>query len=52
MPSNKNALIRYKYHGEKEQLLRSEYPALEGGAFFSIDCIENYELIRELCSYG
>ena len=25
---------------------------LEGGAFFSIDCIENYELIRELSSFG
>lgn len=37
---------------EKEQLLREKYPTLQGGAFFSIDCIENYELIRELCSYG
>jgi predicted DNA-binding transcriptional regulator YafY len=24
----------------------------EGGSFFSIDCVENYELIRELCSFG
>lgn len=38
--------------GEKEQKLRAHYPYLEGGAFFSIDCICNYELIRELSSYG
>ena len=38
--------------GEKEQKLRAQYPILEGGAFFSIDCICNYELIRELSSYG
>ena len=37
-------------HNEEE--LRKQYPMLEGGAFFSIDCIENYELIRELCSFG
>ena len=38
--------------GEAEQSLRSQYPNLEGGAFFTIDCIRNYELIRELWSYG
>lgn len=38
--------------GEAEQDLRSHYPNLEGGVFFTIDCIKNYELIRELCSYG
>ena len=38
--------------GKKEQMLREQYPSLEGGAFFSIDCICNYELIRELSSYG
>lgn len=38
--------------GETEQHLRSQYPNLEGGAFFTIDCIRNYELIRELWSYG
>lgn len=32
--------------------LRSEYPALIGGAFFRIDCKKNYELIRELSSFG
>lgn len=38
--------------GDKENELRKLYPSLEGGAFFSIDCISNYELIRELSSYG
>jgi len=38
--------------GEKDLQLRNQYPHLEGGAFFTIDCINNYELIRELCSYG
>lgn len=32
--------------------LRAEYPALNGGAFFRIDCKKNYELIRELSSFG
>ena len=40
------------YRGDKEAELRRQYPTLEGGAFFSIDCIENYELIRELTSFG
>ncbi len=40
------------YHDEKEKELRQQYPMLEGGAFFSIECIENYELIRELTSFG
>ena len=38
--------------GEKDQQLRAEYPQLQGGLFFTLDCINNYELIRELCSYG
>lgn len=38
--------------GEEEKNLQEIYPQLEGGAFFSIDCIPNYELIRELCSFG
>ena len=38
--------------GEREQLLREQHPMLEDGAFFFIECIENYELIRELCSFG
>ena len=38
--------------GDKEKELRAQYPSLNGGAFFSIDCIENFELISLLCSYG
>jgi predicted DNA-binding transcriptional regulator YafY len=38
--------------GDKEQQLRSEFPQLEGGMFFTLDCINNWELIRELCSSG
>jgi len=38
--------------GEEEQQLRTEYPHLQGGMFFTLDCINNFELIRELCSYG
>ena len=38
--------------GPREQQLREQYPKLDGGAFFTIDCIQNYELIRELSSYG
>ena len=38
--------------GEQEEDLRCQYPSLEGGRFFSIECIENYELIRELTLYG
>ena len=38
--------------GEAENNLREKRPQLESGVFFSIDCIPNYELIRELCSFG
>lgn len=38
--------------GEKEQQLREQNPQYAGGAYFSIDCICNYELIRELWSFG
>jgi len=38
--------------GETDNTLRRKYLQLDGGAFFSIDCIPNYELIRELCSFG
>lgn len=41
-----------QYHGEEEERLHAQYPSLEGGSFFSIDCIENFELITLLCSYG
>lgn len=40
------------YSGNKEVEFHAQYPSLQGGAFFSIDCKNNYELIRELCSYG
>lgn len=46
-------------HGSQKSLkddidmeFRKKYPHLQGGAFFAIDCIKNYELIRELCSFG
>lgn len=32
--------------------LHDEYPALSRGAFFRIDCKKNYELIREISSFG
>lgn len=38
--------------GETAQQLYIEYPQLHGGLFFTLDCINNFELIRELCSYG
>lgn len=38
--------------GDMENVLREKYPQLQDGVFFSIDCIENYELIRELSSFG
>ena len=40
------------FTGDKDAAFRQQYPTLQGGAFFSIDCKYNYELIRELCSYG
>lgn len=41
-----------RVYKEKESELRQYYPSLKGGMFFSIDCIPNYELIRELSSFG
>lgn len=41
-----------QYLGEEENKLRGRYNTFNGGTFFSIDCICNYELIRELCSFG
>lgn len=40
------------YRGEREEVLRQQYPMLQKGAFFSIECIYNYELERELVSFG
>lgn len=37
---------------ERIKYLRQEHPALKGGAFFRIECKYNYELIRELTSFG
>ncbi|MBR1551971.1 MAG: WYL domain-containing protein [Muribaculaceae bacterium] len=38
--------------GESELVLRQRNPMLKGGAFYRIRCKENYELLRELTSYG
>lgn len=38
--------------GKEEEQLRQAHPSLDGGSFYSIDCRENYELIRELTSFG
>lgn len=38
--------------GEKEKLIREQNQVPAGGSLFSIECMENYELIRELCSFG
>ena len=35
-----------------EDQLHAKYPSLVDGKFFRIDCKENYELIRELSSFG
>lgn len=39
-------------NGEAEEQFRKEFPQLQGGMFFTLDCIPNHELIRVLCSYG
>ncbi len=41
-----------RFKGEQEQRYRELYPQLDGGAFYSIDCIPNHELFRLLCTYG
>ncbi len=38
--------------GDIEQELHKKFPLLLGGMFFTLDCINNFELIRELCSFG
>lgn len=40
------------YRGDADKAYRAQYPKLTNGAYFSIECKENYELIRELMSYG
>lgn len=41
-----------KYDGMEEEELRAQYPDLDGGAFFSVDCIRNYEIISVFLSFG
>ena len=41
-----------KVSTETAERLRNTYKTLVGGEFFRIDCKENYELIRELTSFG
>ncbi len=38
--------------GETKEQLHAEFPQLQGGLFFTLDCINNHELVRVLCSYG
>jgi predicted DNA-binding transcriptional regulator YafY len=38
--------------GIKAQSFREKYPNLEGGKFFKLECKYNYELERELTSFG
>lgn len=38
--------------GNREKVLRSSYPELVSGNFYKVECRENYELIRELSSFG
>lgn len=38
--------------GNEEHELRNRFPCLSDGSFFKINCVVNYELIRELCSFG
>ncbi|MFI3296947.1 MAG: WYL domain-containing protein [bacterium] len=40
------------HFADKDNKLQEQYPMLEGGFFFSIECRKNYELIRELTSFG
>lgn len=41
-----------KIRGNKEVNLRNLFPSLHGGGFFILKCKQNYELIRELMSFG
>ena len=44
--------LKQKKEGDADNKYRKLYSMLHGGSFFSIECKENYELIRELTSYG
>lgn len=37
---------------EKIRSIREQYEVPSGGSLYTIECKENYELIRELCSFG
>ncbi len=57
--SSKDYVLTKPIHESQKHLrgpagedLYLKYNKLQGGAFLSIDCIPNYELIRELCSFG
>ena len=41
-----------KEGGEEEVSLRKSYPNLKDGKFFRLKCMINYELMREILSYG
>lgn len=43
---------KLKEGGEEEVTLRKSYPNLKDGKFFMLKCIINYELMREILSYG
>ena len=55
-----NYVIDKPIHLEQKQVKSSEiiakyreqYPQLKGGTFFTLKCRDNYELIRELSSFG
>ena len=57
--NSKNYIITKPIHssqktlrGEIDSQLRSTYPSLKDGQFFQIECRKNYELFRELISFG
>lgn len=37
---------------KRDSEIRTKFNVPLGGSLFSIECMENYELIRELCSFG
>lgn len=57
--NSKDYVLTKPLHQSQKQLsnaeteeLRTRYPSLDNGMFFQIDCRNNYELIRELSSFG
>ncbi len=41
-----------EYNADNDSEYRNDYPTLKEGRFFTISCIPNYELYRELSSFG